>query len=366
MSLLVRDIHLFQFRNFEDRAISLSPHTTILYGKNATGKTNTIEALQLITSGMSFRHPTSSELIHDGCDQGRVEGSLVGDGRVLDVSIEVDGGRKHFSLNGKRCRGSDISGKLISVLFCPEDLSLMKGSASLRRQEIDAFGCQASAAYRRLSHAYERAVEQRNKLLKEDVVDASLLDAWDESVALGGSSLLSHRLGLFSRLKTHFLTVCEELVPYEAIDCSYTSILGDDLFGLSRDELKERFAEELLGSRKNDIRRQQTLVGPHHDDIAFSIDGRDVRHFGSQGQQRSLVLAWKMAEVHLSEEITGTMPLLLLDDVMSELDEERRSAVLSFVNEGIQTVLSTTNLGYFSQEELSETKVVSYGEQPSI
>ena len=132
-------------------------------------------------------------------------------------------------------------------------------------------------------------------------------------------------------------------------------------FELEGDELTARYLDRLAQGRQDDLRRQQTLVGPHRDDIRFTLNGRDARAFGSQGQQRSIVLAWKMAEVELSAEILGEQPLLLLDDVMSELDEQRRSAVVSFVQEGIQTVVTTTNLGYFPPELLEASKVVSFG-----
>ena len=131
---------------------------------------------------------------------------------------------------------------------------------------------------------------------------------------------------------------------------------------MGRDALTARFLERLGEGRAADLRRQQTLVGPHRDDLTFTLDGRDARTFGSQGQQRSIVLAWKMAEVELSAELLGDTPLLLLDDVMSELDERRRAAVVSFVQEGIQTVVTTTNLGYFPPELLAASKVVSFGE----
>ena len=143
--------------------------------------------------------------------------------------------------------------------------------------------------------------------------------------------------------------------------CSYECTLGDDVSGMARDELTARFLDRLAAGRRDDLRRQQTLVGPHRDDLAFTLDGRDARTFGSQGQQRSVVLAWKMAEVELAAEILGEQPLLLLDDVMSELDEQRRAAVVGFVQEGIQTVVTTTNLGYFPPDLLEASRVVSFG-----
>ena len=213
-----------------------------------------------------------------------------------------------------------------------------------------------------LDGGVKRAVEQRNRLLKEEWPDQALLSAWDASVALGGATLLQSRLRLFERLRAHMERIYLEISQGETLSCSYECSLGEGVGELTRDELADRFAARLLDLRKDELRRQQTLVGPQRDDVTFAIDGRDARAFGSQGQQRSIVLAWKMAEVELCEEVVGDKPLLLLDDVMSELDEVRRDAVTRFVQGGIQTVVTTTNLGYFPDELLDRAKVVSFGE----
>lgn len=361
MSLVASDLALRNFRNIESRDIELSPSTTILLGDNATGKTNTIEALQLLTTGFSFRHPTTAALVREGAGKGHAALRVLGDGRVVDLEVELDERGRHFSRNGKRCRVSDISGALVSILFTPDDLALVKRNASLRRDEIDSFGCQASDGYQRILSSFTRSIEQRNRLLKEERIDEALLDAWDESVSLGAASLLFNRLRLFSRLSENLRRTSSQFFPREKVECRYLTALGDGCRSMSKEQLGFLVRERMAASRADDIRRQQTLVGPHHDDIRFFIDGRDARDFGSQGQQRSLVLAWKLAEVSMAEEVKGSKPLLLLDDVMSELDEERRGAILRCMQEGIQTVISTTNLGYFSKQQLVDTKVVSYG-----
>lgn len=140
----------------------------------------------------------------------------------------------------------------------------------------------------------------------------------------------------------------------------YAATMGDDLLYLSREEVRDRYREMLRAGRADDLRRQQTLIGPHRDDIEFSIAGREARAYASQGQQRSVVLALKLAEVVLARELVDDQPLLLLDDVMSELDAQRRAAVVSFIEEGIQTIITTTNLGYFSQDMVDAAKVVEF------
>ena len=362
MGLLVTELSLADFRSFVRREVALDPATTILVGPNAAGKTNTVEALQLLTAGASFRRPTPRQLVRDGAESARIDARLAGDGRVVDVRCDVTPTRRQFFVNGKRRHASEMPGTLMSVLFSPDDLALVKRGASGRRDELDDFGRQANKGYSHVLAAYTRSVEQRNRLLKEPSPDLGLLDAWDSSVALGGATLLASRVRLFNRLAEKVSAIYAQIADGEELVCRYVCSLGDETLDLDRDALRDLFAERLAAARAEDLRRAQTTLGPHRDDVLFEIGGRDARAFGSQGQQRSVVLALKMAEVELSAEVLGEQPLLLLDDVMSELDEARRTAVIRFAQRGIQTVITTTNLGYFSPELLDASRVVSFGE----
>ncbi len=362
MGLLVTELSLADFRSFERLRLHPSSGVTILVGPNATGKTNTVEALQMLTAGCSFRRPSPRELVREGAGSARLDARIEGNGRVIDVRCDVTPTRRQFSRNGKRCQASGLAGTLMSVLFTPDDLSLVKRGASCRRDELDDFGRQANHGYANVLSAYQRAVEQRNRLLKEEVPDLSLLDAWDASVARGGATLLASRLRLFSRLAERIRAVYGEVSGGEELGCSYVCTLGDGLEGLSRDELTDVFAARLAEVRPEDLRRQQTTVGPHRDDVTFTIGGRDARAFGSQGQQRTVALALKMAEVELANEIVGERPLLLLDDVMSELDAARREAMVRFAQTGTQTVITTTDLGYLSDGLVGASEVVRFGE----
>ena len=360
MGLRVSELVLEDFRNLEHRSVTFSPTVTVLAGHNASGKTNTVEALQLLTSGYSFRHPAPSQLVREGAERSRIRARLEGDGRVVDVACEIDAKRKVFYKNTKKCFAKDMPGTLFSVLFNPDDLLLVKRGASYRRDEIDSFARQANPNYDKVLSAYQRTVEQRNHLLKEERVDEAMLDVWDDSLALGGATLLLARHRLFERLKAKVEETYALIAPGEELAVEYVATIGDDVLYLSRDEVRDRYREQLAASRADDIRRQQTLIGPHRDDIAFSVAGRDARAFASQGQQRSIVLALKLAEVLLATELVDEQPLLLLDDVMSELDETRRQAILSFIEGDIQTIITTTNLGYFPKSVIDAAKVVDY------
>ena len=360
MGLKVSELTLQNFRSLEQRHVTFSPTTTLLVGENASGKTNTVEALQLLTSGYSFRHPTSAQLVREGCGSAALRARLEGDGRVLNVGCVIEPKRRAFYKNGKKCQAKDMPGTLFSVLFNPDDLFLVKRGASYRRDEIDSFARQANPNYDKVLSTYLHTVEQRNHLLKEERPDPALLDVWDESLALGGATLLNARHRLFERLQAKAVEVYSTIAPNEKLSIAYEASIGNDVLYLSRDEVRDRYREALRQGRADDLRRQQTLIGPHRDDIVFAVAGREARAYASQGQQRSIVLALKLAEVVLARELVDEQPLLLLDDVMSELDERRRQAITAFIERGIQTVITTTNLGYFDQRVIDTAEVVRY------
>lgn len=373
MSIYARTLSVTEYRSFPSFELDLARGVTVLVGHNAVGKTNLVEALQLLTSGRSFRKPSPRELARAGGPRCSMKLTLEGEGRVIDMGCAVEDGKRSFMRNGKRCRAAGVRGVVPSVLFCPDDLDLVKRGARLRREALDGFGIQLNESYAQLAGTYERTVEQRNSLLKEPFCTRDLLDAWNDSIASTGAALTVHRLALLSRIREHLIDVYAGLSGGEAADVSYVPSWGaSDAITLpaaadasSRadriEAVRARIAAALDERAGEELRRGITLVGPHRDEVAFTIDGRDARTFASQGQQRSLVLAWKIAEVEVTREILGRPPLLLLDDVMSELDETRRQAFLGLVGGGVQTVITTTNLGYFDDSALERAKVVKIG-----
>ncbi len=374
MALKVASLAARNWRNLEDLHLSLDPSLTLLVGPNASGKTNTIEALTLLTRASSPRHAKAAELVRDGAESAWASARLEGDGRVVDLSMAVKDGRSTFSRNGKPTTPSAIQGTLLSVLFTPDDLLLVKGPAANRRNELDDFGAQASSGFSKVARTYQRSVAQRNRLLKEEDVNLSILDAWDESLALGGATLTRHRLSLFFAMKPYWEEAYRTIASGEELRVSYESTIapGAGVAGgrggalpesISREELVELMAAALAAHRDEDLRRRQTTVGPHRDDVKIEVGGRDARAFASQGQQRSIVLAWKIAQVRFAEASLDERPILLLDDVMSELDETRRKSLSELADGGVQTVITTTHLGYFDDAILSRGKVVRYGHE---
>ena len=359
--ICVTHLSVSNYRSFSCYDLELSPGTTILVGRNAAGKTNLVEALQLLTAGQSFRKPSPAELVKAGEARALLAARMEGEGRRVDVELEVERGKRRFRRNGKACRAADVRGTVPSVLFCPDHLDMVKRGARVRRAALDDFGVQLNEQYAHLVGVYERTVEQRNALLKEAFVDKVTLDAWNESISSTAAALLVHRRALLMRLAEHFRKIYAHIAPDETADVEYLASIGEIGEGETKEELAARMLDLLHASAAEERRRGQTLVGPHRDEVSVTIDGRDARSFGSQGQQRSVVLAWKMAEVEVTCDIMGRPPLLLLDDVMSELDSNRRERLMGFVEGEVQTVVTTTNLGYFSQAKIDSSAVVEVG-----
>lgn len=362
MTLKAQQLSLRNFRSFALRTIDLSPQLTILVGRNAVGKTNCIEALQLLSSAYSFKNSSYEELLHHGAESGEAELTLQGEKRFLRVGLKLEGGRKKFYMHGKVCKTSQLRGIFPSILFCPDDLSLIKDAPQLRRQSLDMLGETLSQQYASVKNTYDKLLHQRNKLLKNENFDRMVFEVLTESFCYYGVLLYLYRKALFSRLLPHIQKHYEELAPTERLQAYYQESCASFAGLHDKNVLRETLQQELHQVFAEECVRHTSLKGPHKDDVIFYINERSARIYGSQGQQRSLVLAWKYAELELYKEILGFYPLLLLDDVMSELDEVRRDALLRYITQyDIQAVITTTHLSYFSQEILACAHKVRLG-----
>jgi DNA replication and repair protein RecF len=359
-------LELRDFRSYESFVLEPNAGLTILVGPNAAGKTNVIEAIQLVTAARSFRRPEFSDLVRWGAEQARVSMDAEDGTRRLSTGLAVGkDGRHSYSVNGSAShRHSGLTGLLPSVVFTPEDLTIAKGPAERRRCAVDELGEQLSATYGSLRRDYGRVVRQRNALLRGEA-NGDALSSWDEQLATLGSRLVMHRVRLLERVMSHASRRYSELAGGEVLEYSYSDRCGlGSCATLKQEEIETAIREQLSARREEERRRAVTLVGPHRDDIVFSVDGKDARSFGSQGQQRTIALAWKLAEVEMVEEVLKRAPILLLDDVMSELDAERRDALSSLVASEIQTVATTTTTAYFSGGTLERATIAPIDRGP--
>lgn len=364
MSLAVKSISFKDFRSYGVFDLHEIGPLTILVGPNAVGKTNVVEGIQLLTSLSSFRHPTMEQLVRDGAETARLEAVLEDETRLLDLALNIAEGKREYFLNGKAKRPSDLKGLVPSVVFTPDDLELVKGSSAPRRTALDALGSQLSSNHYVIKKDYEKVIRHKNRLLKEDA-SFDLVASIDEMILTVGSQLACYRSALFERLapvvSRYYETITE---GREQLEFSYIPSWEHHdpsvrvSYSFTREEARRSIEAALEKKRAEERARKRSLVGPHADHIEFFIDGRNASMFASQGQCRTIVLAVKLAEVSVIQDVLNQKPVLLLDDVMSELDASRREALVSFIEGDIQTFITTANLSYFDESLLSRAKVV--------
>lgn len=355
----LQSLTLEGFRNYTQSEIHFQPALNVLIGANAQGKTNLLEAIYYLANGHSFRGNKDAELI--GWDAPflrlsatfQVEESV----RVHEMQMTYErNGRKKIKLNGVAYRKvGDVPQRIKVVLFTPDDLTIVKGSPSLRRQfvdrELDAFDEQ----FYDLRRQYNRVLLQRNELLKEVRArrqSASALQPWTEQLVVLGTQVIRFRLHFLSQLIPAARRIHGVITGQPGtFDVRYLSCLGQVL-QMSSEALQEKYREVLSQCAGEEIRCGVSLYGPHRDDLSFYEKGSDLRVYGSQGQQRTAVLAMKLAEVECYQRRFNRQPLLLLDDVMSELDDMRQEQLMGIVlARTIQTVITGTKMDFYRNEQ---------------
>ena len=355
------EIFLKNWRNISEMKFCPEPSINIFLGQNAQGKTNILEAINF-ASLLRSRAGKETELINWGKGTALARIKFFKAGISHELAIEISRTRRRkILLDANPIRPRELVGKLNSVLFSPEDLFLFKGSPTGRRKFLDAQISQASPIYFFNLLKYNRIVEQRNVLLKkirDNAAQANELELWDEQLAIVAENVITKRLSSIQKLNELANFMHQKISAQK----EYLSIVYD-MRGLeSQEDIAEKFFELLKARRADDIRSGSTGKGPHKDDLKFFINGRELKLFGSQGQLRTAVLALKLSELQFLKSETGEYPLLLLDDVMSELDAERRELLLEFLrHEKIQTLITATDRAYFPPQSFGKFFFIKEG-----
>ena len=348
---------------------SFGPGPHLIAGPNAAGKTSLIEAIVLLAWGRSHRTSTDGEIVRWGADLARIEGhagdetievALVrsgpehgaepgsSNGAAAGSAAKAGGGaRKRIRVNGVPRRASGLIGLLRAVVFAPEEMLLVVGSPGLRRAAIDQLAAQRGSAYLRDLATYSRTLQQRNSLLRairEEQADRSELRFWDGTFLDAGSAIVEARLRLLDDLALPLARAHAEIAPDEAAASRLAIRYATNAPSLPGESARDALARRLQETAEKEVWNGSTLVGPHRDDLVFELNGRDLSGFASRGQQRTAILAFKLAELDLLTEQDGRPPLLLLDDVFSELDPDRRAHLVRRIAELPQAFVTTTTL----------------------
>ena len=320
-------------------------------GANGQGKTNLLEAVAMLALSASPRARREHELVGPVGPGSRIE-AQVSSGtstRELSISLDIEGDRTHrtIEVDGQRRRAFDLPGNFRVTLFWPDDLGLVKAGPEMRRRFLNQMLVQVEPGYARALAGLRRVLEQRNSLLKRIAGGEGgedMLEAWNEELVRVGSEIAGARA-----------KVVRELEP-EAARC-HAQIAAGERLEVAYEGPPENFAEAVHNSVAEDLRRGSTSVGPHRDDLRIVLDGQDARAYGSQGQQRTAVVSLKLAEAAMIERRTGERPVLLLDDVLSELDGERRASLLQEVSAGGQVIVTSVEAGPFPPELIAGAMV---------
>lgn len=349
--MLIKSMELKDYRNYDALTISFDPGTNILYGDNAQGKTNILEAIFVAATTKSHKGSKDREIIHFDREEAHIRTYLEKEGVETRVDMHLRCSKsKGIAIDGQKIKkAADLMGLCSVVFFSPEDLGIIKNGPAERRRFVDMELCQLDSYYLYHLNHYNKIVNQRNKLLKDMYFQPGLsetLEVWDMQLAQYGSKVIERRKIFVDQLNEIIVGIHKKLSGGKE----------ELLIQYEPDTEPDEFADRLKKARERDMKMKTTSVGPHRDDFAFMIGNVDARRFGSQGQQRTAALSLKLSEIELVKKITNDTPVLLLDDVLSELDSNRQKLLLGSIGD-IQTIITCTGLEEFVSSRFEINRV---------
>ena len=349
--MIIKRLELADYRNYETLDLEFDKGTNILYGDNAQGKTNILEAIYLAATTKSHKGSKDKEMIGFGKEEAHIRTYLEKEGVGTRVDMHLrKAGSKGIAIDGQKIKkAAELLGLCNVVFFSPEDLSIIKNGPAERRRFVDMELCQLDSFYLYNLNHYNKIVNQRNKLLKDMYMNPELKDTlaiWDSQLVSFGSKIIERRKLFVDQLNDIIYEIHKKLSGgREELIISYEP-----------DVAIEEFEKNLRYNQDRDIRMKQTSIGPHRDDFAFLNKDVDIRKYGSQGQQRTAALSLKLSEIELVKKIAKDTPILLLDDVLSELDSNRQNYLLNSIGD-IQTIITCTGLEEFVNNRFEVNKI---------
>ncbi len=336
--MIINTLYLKDWRNGEENTLSFSPETTLICGENAAGKTNILEGICFFAAGKSFRGCKDKELIRFGCENAAADIAYTSGGNTSKMGVRLKkNAKKTFLKNGTPIsKLSEFLGAFRCVIFTPDHLDLVKGAPEGRRRFTDMAICQSFPRHVAALNEYNRLLIQKNAHLKGDTIVPELLDVYDERMAVLAANITVNRRKYLAVLEESAKKFLYDMsTEREELSLAYVS----QVEGNTAAEIRENYKTLFKAKRQAETEKRMTLCGPQKDDFIILINRRSAKVYGSQGQQRSVVLALKLAEGEISKELTGEYPVFLLDDVLSELDETRREYILNRIH-GRQVIIT--------------------------
>lgn len=349
--MIIKSLELADFRNYETLEINFDKGTNILYGDNAQGKTNILEAIYVSATTKSHKGSKDKEIINFNKEESHIRTYLLKEDEEIRVDMHLRKNKsKGIAIDGQKIKkAADLMGLLNVVFFSPEDLSIIKNGPAERRRFADMELCQLDSFYLYNLNHYNKIINQRNKLLKDMYFNPELretLNIWDSQLISFGSKIIERRQQFAGQL-------CE--IIYD-IHKKLSGNKEEIIIKYEPDVSVDDFEKMMRINQERDIKLKQTTTGPHRDDFSFIVNGIDIRKYGSQGQQRTAALSLKLSEIELVKKVSKDTPVLLLDDVLSELDSNRQNYLLNSIG-NIQTIITCTGLDEFINNRFEINKV---------
>lgn len=358
----IEHLVLTDYRNYETLDLSFSPEINVFIGENAQGKTNVMEAIYVLSMAKSHRTSNDRELIRWEQEYGKIEGTIQRRYGQLPLELVISKKGKKARVNHlEQNRLSNYIGQLNVVMFAPEDLNLVKGSPSVRRRFLDMEIGQISPVYLHDLLTFQKVLKQRNTILRDNRGKTNfndvMFDIYTEQYIQVAVQIIRKRFYFMELLQKWAEPIHQGISRgMESLKVSYATLKELDS-GQTVEEMENILEKKLIEMRSREIERGLTLVGPHRDDLHFHVNGYDIQTFGSQGQQRTTALSLKLAEIELVKQEVGEAPILLLDDVLSELDDYRQSHLLNTIQGEVQTFVTTTNIAGIDHETIRQAEI---------
>ncbi|HIK38619.1 MAG: DNA replication/repair protein RecF [Geminocystis sp.] len=364
--MFLRRLNLSHFRNYRDAELSLDSRKVIIVGDNAQGKSNLLEGIQFLSTLKSYRTSREQDLVYNQQGNAEIGADIIRHHGDYNLGIRIPvKGKRELWVNGQRLsRHIDFLGIVNTVLFSSLDTDLVRNAPEYRREWLDNLLLQLEPIYTAILREYNQVIKQRNSLLRlwrnRGITNSEMLEMriWEEKLAENACRVMRRRKRAIERLKPlaqlWHNKLSDEKEKLEIIYQPNVEFEEEE----EVEKIRGRIREKLEMKRNTEIQFGATLVGVHRDDIGFFINGKSVRHYGSSGQQRTLVLALKLGEIQLIEQVVGETPLLLLDDVMAELDLQRQNNLLHCLGSRFQTFITTTHLNHFCDSIIQDAQIV--------
>lgn len=360
--MIIERLQLTNYRNYESLNLEFSPQINVLIGENAQGKTNILESIYVLAMAKSHRTSNDKELIRWETDYGKIKGEIKNRYGKIPLELLVTKKGKKGKVNHiEQLKLSNYIGQINVVMFAPEDLNIVKGNPQVRRRFIDMEIGQISPVYLHELLNFQKLLKQRNQLLKnyqgKPKIDEVLFDIYTEQYIQSAVQIIRKRFEFVDLLQEWAEKIHSGISQgIEKLKIKYLTTKGIEK-DWTANEITTYLAEKFTQVKEKEMERGLTLIGPHRDDLQFFVNDYDVQTYGSQGQQRTTALSLKLAEIELIKQETGEAPILLLDDVLSELDDFRQSHLLNTIQEEVQTFVTTTSVDGIHHETIQHAKL---------